>query len=358
MFRKLVRHFSTYPFQDIFKLRKVTPNEEGYEGSDEKTFYFYFQSQKIQFESNQSVLELCYNIQKQISDVTSVSVHYNVGNHQYQYAAATPLFLVIQEDMVIRLNQNENYVVLNEVDKPPIIDTTTEYPITQHPIQEYFADVAVTSRTRTVLSHFIQKMLNEIEKNQAQQYDKNILNLIVKKVILKLGNNSKAQKALIEQEISFLRQKEVRLSALKREAEKELEQKHQTQLQKIYFYLISQIIFTQYGTYWVWGWGVMEPITYMIGIFDLIIAYIFWMRTTKAYSFENVLKVAISKHIDDQLEQKFHYKDELNDVQLMIEYLNFKSMIFSSNIQDILNVIEGAIEEKQARLQEEEVDDQ
>lgn len=45
----------------------------------------------------------------------------------------------------------------------------------------------------------------------------------------------------------------------------------------------------------VWGWGVMEPITFLIGVSDMIIAYIFWMRTTKSFNFENVLAVAVNK---------------------------------------------------------------
>lgn len=41
----------------------------------------------------------------------------------------------------------------------------------------------------------------------------------------------------------------------------------------------------------------------------------------------------------------------------MIEYLRFKQMIYSANIDEVINVIEGAIEEKQAKLQAQEEDD-
>lgn len=74
----------------------------------------------------------------------------------------------------------------------------------------------------------------------------------------------------------------------------------------------------------VWGWDVMEPITFMLGVTDMIIAYQFWMRTTKQYTFDNVLESAVNRKLDGKLQQIFNYKDELNDVQLMIEYLKFK----------------------------------
>lgn len=41
------------------------------------------------------------------------------------------------------------------------------------------------------------------------------------------------------------------------------------------------------------GVGTMEPVTYMIGVSDMIIAYVFWMRTTKYYTFDNVLQIPV-----------------------------------------------------------------
>lgn len=63
-----------------------------------------------------------------------------------------------------------------------------------------------------------------------------------------------------------------------------------------------------YDNHWlwykfVWGWGVMEPITFLIGVSDMIIAYIFWMRTTKSYGYDNVLSVAVNKRLDKELEE-------------------------------------------------------
>lgn len=101
----------------------------------------------------------------------------------------------------------------------------------------------------------------------------------------------------------------------------------------------------------------MEPVTFMLGVTDMIIAYQFWMKTTKAYTFGNVLQNAVNKHLDKKLSESFNYTDELNDVNRMIEYLKFKQMIYSSNIYEVINVIEGAIEEKQAKLQAQEEED-
>ena len=97
----------------------------------------------------------------------------------------------------------------------------------------------------------------------------------------------------------------------------------------------------------------------------MIIAYIFWMRTTKSFSYENILTVAVDRQIDRHLDevfgfnqgQKFDYKDQLNDVSRMIEYLKFKQMIYSTNLDEVIDVIEGAIDGRQIKQQEQDEDD-
>lgn len=233
---------------------------------------------------------------------------------EVEYSSSTPLQLVLQDDMLLRLNKSESYIILNKVESPPVIDLIENYPLQQHPIHEYFKDIDVPQRTKVVLSNFIQRMLVEIEKNKQLTYDKNLLMLILKKVILKMGLYASNQKESLDRQIAFLVNKESNLTHLRNNLIKELETKEQMTLYQIYFYIFCQIAFTQYGTYVVWGWDVMEPVTFMLGVIDMIIAYNFWMKTTKAYTYDNVLKAAVNKHLSAKLADTFNYIEELNDV--------------------------------------------
>ena len=47
----------------------------------------------------------------------------------------------------------------------------------------------------------------------------------------------------------------------------------------------------------------MEPVTYMMGLIDLIIGYIFWMRTRKSYWYDNVINVAVSKRLNSKYKE-------------------------------------------------------
>ncbi|CAD8122088.1 unnamed protein product [Paramecium sonneborni] len=348
-----------YNFQDILMLQRFSQEESKNLNLKQEVLYFYFHSKKVFFKGEGTVLELQQAIKKQIDDVKSVGVFQQTTNdEQIEYASSTPMQLVLAEDMILRLNQTERYIILNKVDNPPVIDLIDNYPITQHALHENFQEIDVPQRTKVVLSNFIQKLLSEIEKHKELTYDKDLILLIIKKVIMKLGIYSQAQKQIIEDQISFLECKQNRLAHLKDSIIKELEMKEQTTLYQIYFYILMQIAFTQYGTYVVWGWDVMEPVTFMLGVTDMIIAYQFWMKTTKAYTFGNVLQNAVNKHLNKKLSEQFNYAEELNDVNRMIEYLKFKQMVYSSDIYEVISVIEGAIEEKQAKLQAQEEEEQ
>lgn len=40
---------------------------------------------------------------------------------------------------------------------------------------------------------------------------------------------------------------------------------------------------TQYGTYVVFSWDIIEPITCLMGFSDAVLGYLFWLRTGKPW---------------------------------------------------------------------------
>ncbi|RKP03044.1 hypothetical protein CXG81DRAFT_24354 [Caulochytrium protostelioides] len=51
-----------------------------------------------------------------------------------------------------------------------------------------------------------------------------------------------------------------------------------------------------YLVYQVWSWDVMEPVSYFIGAGTGILAYMFYLSTSKEYSYETLNDITISKH--------------------------------------------------------------
>ncbi|KAF4685895.1 hypothetical protein FOZ60_005943 [Perkinsus olseni] len=51
-----------------------------------------------------------------------------------------------------------------------------------------------------------------------------------------------------------------------------------------------------YGTYFLYGWDVMEPITYLLALLDVIVTYGFFMLWRKDYSPKTLQQVIYSRH--------------------------------------------------------------
>ena len=58
-----------------------------------------------------------------------------------------------------------------------------------------------------------------------------------------------------------------------------------------YFGIIfTQFLLTQYGTYAIFSWDIMEPLTCGMTLGDAIIAYLFWIATKTSYTMGNIYK--------------------------------------------------------------------
>ena len=101
--------------------------------------------------------------------------------------------------------------------------------------------------------------------------------------------------------------------------------------------ILTQICLIQYGTYYVFSWDIMEPITCLLGVVDLIIPYYFWLRHQKDYSFETVKEVIMEKKQARAYKKKDFIKEEIEYQKEILECLKRRRMFYSENIDLIFN---------------------
>jgi hypothetical protein len=77
----------------------------------------------------------------------------------------------------------------------------------------------------------------------------------------------------------------------------QLEKKANRRLKFIFSFIFTQILATQYGTYVAFSWDIIEPVTCLLGIFDLIIAYIFWLSTNQGYEFSTTFSSYVNSRL-------------------------------------------------------------
>ncbi len=84
--------------------------------------------------------------------------------------------------------------------------------------------------------------------------------------------------------------------------------------------LTGQVAMMQIGTYHMYSWDVFEPLACMLGLFDAILAYAFFLATARPFSFSAVPRAYL--HDKDGI-----LKDSLHETQDLIEYFQQKRVL-------------------------------
>ena len=92
----------------------------------------------------------------------------------------------------------------------------------------------------------------------------------------------------------------------------------------------------QYGTYYVFSWDIMEPITCLFGVIDVIIPYYFWMKHHKDYSFESMHQVFIEKKQGKFYQKNDSINAEIENLELIIKSLKMRKIFFTEKLDCLL----------------------
>lgn len=105
--------------------------------------------------------------------------------------------------------------------------------------------------------------------------------------------------------------------------------------------VFCQLAFTQYGTYVVYSWDIMEPIVCLFGTIDVFLAYLYWYVIGTEFDYKTVYDSSREKvnRADKRVGEIRAYEFErLNQV------VKKKLAIFSDNVLDIIEAYEEEVD--------------
>jgi len=252
-----------------------------------------------------------------------------------EYAVTTPIFYVIEDDFYLKLG-NEIYFIVVKMD----------YFIDKQELKQNQENVWSYEFSKRLPGDFIEKestlsFQNSLLRN-LQKFDKKFMNInIVKNCIFdsinQISIQKKKQLELLEFKINIIEKKLENLLKVKEKVEGILEKKSKRRITVLLSMILTQICLIQYGTYYVFSWDIMEPITCLLGVVDLIIPYYFWLRHQKDYSFETVKEVIMEKKQARAYKKKDFIKEEIEYQKEILECLKRRRMFYSENIDLIFN---------------------
>ena len=113
--------------------------------------------------------------------------------------------------------------------------------------------------------------------------------------------------------------------------------KSKKRLNILFALMTGQVAFFQYCTYFAFSWDIVEPMTCLFGILDLIIAYAFFLRHNEEYSYPAIDRKYSLKRQTRFQTRKENMIDETRLVELksFIQKLNNEKIFFSNDLDSI-----------------------
>ena len=216
---------------------------------------------------------------------------------------------------------------------------------------------------REILSPFITKLIYEIEKGadgkgdiSAENY-KTIIRERIKADILQ----SKRYKERLNELLSVLSEKKKVYNSMKESVRDSWQQSSNRRLKALYYLIGAQMLFTQYGTYIKYSWDIMEPITCLFGVMDMILLYIYWYKWHDTYhnqgsffkkevqlddlsgyaSYEAFEKNWITKNLKKSLDGLNFELQDHKDLDKLISHLKMRKGMESHNLGEILDALDN-----------------
>jgi flagellar motility protein MotE (MotC chaperone) len=110
---------------------------------------------------------------------------------------------------------------------------------------------------------------------------------------------------------------------------------------KFLFYLIgAQMAFTQYGTYVKYSWDILEPICCLFSIFDMIVAYSFWLRKNHEFDYQAFEQRYLEEKVSFELGRQIGFQEEMGDIEKMIQHLEVWKYMQSDDLADIIEALD------------------
>lgn len=298
----------------------------------------------MNFPSGGILIDLKESILRKNPRIFSLDIMSKEG---YSYHDSTPLDFITEESFCISVNNTDHYMVLKFEDED-IFDNEGQR-LRDMPMQQLLASLGSTIPKRAIISNFVNQIVDEILKNKGSNGKINgyTLRRIIEGKIQQDALAISTETAMVNQLLAVLHEKKKVLEEIKDTISVKFAKRAKRRVNFLYALVLSQIAFTQYGTYVKYSWDIMEPICCLFGIFDSFLAYAFYLANNSDYNFEKFEKKFVEDRVNKYFGKNLNISETMEDIDAMISHLNLWKSIHSDSLPEILEALDQKfVEEK------------
>eukprot|EP01017_Pseudomicrothorax_dubius_P007847 TRINITY_DN12506_c0_g1_i1.p2 TRINITY_DN12506_c0_g1~~TRINITY_DN12506_c0_g1_i1.p2 ORF type:complete len:376 (+),score=93.56 TRINITY_DN12506_c0_g1_i1:23-1129(+) len=308
--------------------------------SDEEGSFINLSDRTLPLPNQGTLFHVKSALHKAYPDLRTIRVY---SDSLVEYSDSTPMAAVLNDDFYLRLNDNEMYSVLLAVNASVFYDMQ-RYNLDEIPLNQVCRKLGQSSMDTAVITKFLAKSLRYVESATANEntVTRDELRYLLEKAMMSIASERRSGSEVLLKKKEVLTKKLALLLENKTEADRILAAKGRRKVKLLATAMFIQMALVQYGTYVAFSWDIMEPLTCLLGIFDLFVAYSFWLWTDMPYSLEAVQQRFIERNRTRVYRRQRVETEEILQCREMLDYLERKRLfLHAADLEDIVAKIYG-----------------
>jgi hypothetical protein len=130
--------------------------------------------------------------------------------------------------------------------------------------------------------------------------------------LVQVAHNVQTEKEIIQYQYDVMKEYRRPMDIVRGDIEHQADEYAKRRIMTMFYFIATQYLAVQYGTYVLFSWDIMEPLTCAMTLGDAVLAYFFWALTKKSYNLPGIYNYFYEKRIK-KLAKKRHFDQEKYD---------------------------------------------
>lgn len=244
-----------------------------------------------------------------------------------KYSSKTPVADIVHEPFIVRVDGSQAYTVVNY----NISKISLPYaPEDRVLAEKYYWEHGLSSKASEVLAFFNRNLIDNLDLLEGNKVTRDLFRALVGKVVLERANELRKYAKTLTIHIEAL--EDIYRDELKAKVDFEAlaAKSADRKLTAFVSVIMAQFAAVQYGTYYLFSWDIMEPITCMMAMGDTFLAYWFWMRSSHSYDTDGIVGYLYNRKLDKLYRKSRYSRSHVEHIAQLVHNLKEKRREFIS----------------------------
>jgi len=170
-----------------------------------------------------------------------------------------------------------------------------------------------------LLSKYCSDVVDKISKKKKWSKDEFIHEAF--EGLVQVAHEIREEKEVLQAQYDLLKDHRRPLDIVRGKIEREAEMFARRRIFTMFYFIAAQYVLVQYGTYILFSWDIMEPLTCGMTLGDAVLAYMFWAKTKSSYTLSGIFNHFYNKRKNKLAKRENFDQENYEKIQTALSIL-------------------------------------